>query len=637
MARIAKSTAAELHQRMDAIAVVEDYIRLEKRSNGQYWGRCPFHANGQERTPSFKVDPEKKLYYCFGCQKGGSVIDFVMEMDKSGYQDAVKNLARKFGVDIVFDRGTPSGSGGEWDNKKYEAEQSRRGELNELYRRTAVTFNHFLMKKAEGKPALDYLFSRKINAEMIERFRLGYSPADRNWLYTFLQSKSYSAEFLDNSGLFSANYRGMAFFFDRLMFPIADRHGHIVAFGGRAMKNEGKDIAKYINSRENEMYVKKQVLFALDLALPEIRRTKTFYLVEGYMDAIALHQAGITNALAPCGTAFTDEQAKLMRHWAEKAVLVFDSDAAGQAAAMKSIITCRKNGLACYLVVPDANNREQLKDPAEILEKFGENTLKNILNCAIIDFEYLIIRAKSLHDISTPKGKSEAIALFFPYLDILISKTESDDCIGLIADEMRSERRVILEEYERWKRSVGSASEKPSNKEVPNTERSIQMRDELFLLTLVSVNMDLYPEFRASLEIRDIENPDAKELFIALEECFIHRESGRDALFSRIDSERLRNFVIARGMSPEFTSNTARSSTASDPKKMMEDGIKRVKVNKLRRRCSEIGAELRLLERNSGIGAGGINARSILPEDTIRELIAEKMYLDAEIRKLEGK
>ena len=190
---------------------------------------------------------------------------------------------------------------------------------------------------------------------------------------------------------------------------------------------------------------------------------------------------------------------------------------------------------------------------------------------------------------------------------------------------MRSERRVILEEYERWKRSVGSArraTEESSFKEVPDTEKSIRMRDELFLLTLVSINMDLYPEFRASLEIRDIENPDAKELFIALEECFIHEESGRDALFSRIDSERLRNFILARSMTPEFTGSAA----ARDPRKIMEDGIKRVNAQKLRRRCSEIGAELRLLERNSGISA----------ENTIQELIAEKMYLDAEIRKLEG-
>jgi DNA primase len=624
VSRIAQASIQEVLNRTDAIAVVEDHLRLEKRG-GRYWGRCPFHSGGQEKTPSFTVDPDQKLYYCFGCRKGGGIIDFVMEMDKTSYPETIKNLARKFGVELSYE-----GNGGEDEN--WQEEQTRKEQLFELYRRTALTFSHFLREKSEGKPALDYLLSRGISMEMIQHFQLGYSPANRDWLYGFLQSKGYSPDFLDGSGLFSANYRGMAFFTNRLMFPIADRQGRVAAFGGRAMpgamQSDGKEPPKYINTREIEIYKKGQILYALDLALPEIRRTKTVYLAEGYMDVIALHQAGITNAVAPCGTAFTDEQAKLLRHWADTAVLVFDTDEAGRQAAIKGIITCRRNGLVCSLIKPEKSNGgvDKLKDPAEILQKFGADVLTKTMKCVTLDFEYIIAQSKTLFDTSQPQGRARALETLYPYFDALSFMTERDGCIEAAANEMRVEKSAVVNDYERWRHTGGNASGNVSKKtnleEVPLNETAIRMNDELFLLTVVSINMDLYPEFRAAIAIREIEDPAARELFIALEECFRSEESGSDALMSHIASPALRRFIVERGISPEFRGDSRR-----DPRKLMEDGIKRVKEKKLRRRLSEIGAELRLMEQNSGMGGEG----------DLQQLIAEKMYIDAEIRTLEGK
>jgi DNA primase len=607
LSRISESSIQEVLNRIDAIAVVEDYTRLEKRG-GRYWGRCPFHAGGQEKTPSFKVDPDQKLYYCFGCSKGGGIVNFVMEMDKVSYPDAIKSLARKFGVELSYD-------GGGEDERDWEAEQSNREQLLELYRRTSVSFSHFLTEKPEGKAALDYLLSRSISMEMIQRFRLGYSTADRNWLYRFLQGKGYSPEFLDASGLFSSNYRGLAFFSDRLMFPIADQQGQIAAFGGRALpgalQSDGKEPPKYINTREIETYKKGQMLYALDLALPEIRRSKTVYIAEGYMDVISLHQAGISNAVAPCGTAFTDGQARLLRRWADTAVLIFDSDEAGQKAAMGGIITCRRNGLACSLAAP-SDDGETLKDPAEILQKFGPDVLNKSMKCVILDFEHIIARGKTLYDITRPQGKARALEMLYPYFDVLDSRTELDDCIGAVAEQMRVDRAAILAEYGRWQRSV---PKKPNPEEVPHTESTINMNDELFLLTVVSVNMGLYPEFRASIGIDEIEDAAARELYITLEECFRNDESGLEPLLSRIERGSLRNFIIERGMSGEFK---------TDPKKLMKDGVKRIKEEKkLRRRLSEIDAELRQMERNSGMGTGNLE-----------ELITEKMGIDEKLRQL---
>jgi DNA primase len=627
MRRIAKSTIQEVNNRLDAIAIVEDYVRLEKKG-GRYWGCCPFH---HEKTPSFTVDAEKKLYHCFGCSKGGSVLSFVMDMDKLSYPEAVLSLARKLGIAVVYEDGEGSGGDAEW-----EAAHVRTEALFELYRRTAGTFHYLLREGGEGRDALAYIRSRDIDAGMIERFNLGYAPADKNWLYRFLHGKGYSTDFLDSSGLFSSRHKGFPLFAGRLMFPIADRQGRVVAFGGRALpgalQHDGKAPPKYINSPELETYKKGQTLFAIDLALPAIRETKTVYIAEGYMDVIALHQAGITNAVAPLGTAFTDDQAKLLRRWAEKAVLVFDTDQAGQNAALKGIVTCRRNGLSAALIAPNAERGApfeggisdgtaipEMKDPADILKKYGAKALNNSMKCVILDFEYLIARGRSQYAVASPAGKNRALALLFPYLEALDSEIERDDCMSAAADAFGVDKDAVRTDYHR--RRSGGSGEQSIREEVPSSEKPVRMNDELFLLTVVAVNQYLYPEFRKVLEMREIGDAAAKELFVALEECFVREESGMDALLARIASPALRSFIAGRGASAEFKSDSKR-----DPRRLMEDGMKRIKEKRLRRRLSEIGAELRQRERNPGLEAGG----------GLDDLIAEKMRIDAEIRKLEG-
>ncbi|MDR0624197.1 MAG: DNA primase [Treponema sp.] len=611
MAFISKATIQEVNDKLDAITVVEDYVRLEKKG-GRYWGLCPFH---NEKTPSFTVDPDRKMYHCFGCGQGGGIINFVMEMDKLSFPEAIETLARRLGIEIVYEN---TGGGGAYSPKDPE-QNNRKEELAELYRRVTVSYHHFLTEKPEGAAALRYIEGRRISREMIDRFRLGYAPADRNWLHPFLLKKGYSEEFLAASGLFSDRYPRISFFSDRLIFPIADRRGKTVAFGGRLLEGEGP---KYLNSRESELYKKGQTLFAIDLALPEIRKTREVYLAEGYMDVIALHQADMTNAVAPLGTAFTDDQAKLLRRWAERIFLVFDSDEAGQNAAVKAILTCRKNSLSCAVVVPGLEKNGEpgpeksniLKDPADILKDFGPGTLKKGMKCYINDFEYLVNRAKHLFDVSVPEGKSRAAAFLFPYLETLDSDVSRDDCFGIMADTFGVDRVSVFNDYNRRR-----AGEQNSREEVPQNEKPIRMTDELFLLTLVSVNFHLYPQFRNAIEIKEIENPAAKELFIALEECFIYEESGIDNLLSRISSGALRNFVAEKGTSKEFS---------VDPERLIEDGIRGLKKRKLQKKLSRIVSELRNFK----------NPNSPVSDDVrMNELVSEKMHIDAEIRELEGR
>jgi DNA primase len=512
-------------------------------------------------------------------------------------------------------------------------DSSVKEELFELYRRTTVTFRHFLHEKPEGKGAIKYLTDSGIGNDMIEKFKLGFAPADRDFLHRFLRQKGYSDDFLEKSGLFSQRYRTIPLFSGRLIFPITDRQGRIVAFGGRAMpgilQSDGNEPPKYINSPETEIYKKGQTLFAIDHAKPQMRQNKAVYLAEGYMDVLALHEAGIVNAVAPLGTAFTDEQAGWLRRWVEKVVLIFDTDEAGEKAAYKAIITCRKNGLQCDLVNLSEAKKEtemiepvQFKDPADILQKYGPQILKKILNCTINDFEYLIFLSSVKMGIDG--GLSSVAEFLFPFLDALDSEVERSDSIAKIADAIRIERNAVHKDYAKWKKEGSSSRSTTEGRQsgVFSTQ-AVRRNAELVLLTVVAVNMELYPEFRAALEIKEIDDKGAKELFVALEECFQHGESGIDSLLARIKDEQLRNFIVSHGGSPEFKGSAA--SETANPRRLMEDGINEIRKKRLLKRLTEIGAEIRSLEQNTDDSMN------------IDELLSEKKIIDSQLRKLEGR
>ncbi|MDR3160338.1 MAG: DNA primase [Spirochaetaceae bacterium] len=601
MGYISDKTIREVNERLDPVSLVGDYVRLEKRG-GRYWGLCPFH---NEKTPSFSVDPDRKMYYCFGCHEGGGMISFLMTMDKLSFPEAVETLAKRLGVELIYEN--------TGDQPQDRGKTTRMEELAELYRRVAGSFHHLLMESPQGKGARDYILERGIDPGMIDRFRLGYAPADRNWLFQFLSHKGYTEPFLAQSGLFSKNNPRLSFFGDRLMFPIADRQGRTVAFGGRILSAEGP---KYLNSSESEIYKKGETLFAIDLALPEIRKSREVYLAEGYMDVIALHQAGIGNAAAPLGTAFTDGQAKLLRRWAERIILVFDADEAGRNAAVKAILTCRRNGLACSVVASEGDgeeNYQKFKDPADILKERGPETLQKRVKCFINDFEYLLIHSKALYDTSDSEGKARAVAFLFPYVEALDSEISREACMERIADTFRVEVQAVRDDYRHFDARRQSEPKKgPVPPQSPGPgQKAVRMNDELFLLVAVVVNPGFYPRLRAVLSIEEFEDPNAKELFIALEEWYRNDAPGMDDLLSRINSGGVRNFVVERGTSEAFRIH---------PEQLISDGIKRITQKRLERRRAEIVLELRSM-RNEGTGS-----RSA-------DLLSEKVYIDTELHR----
>ena len=646
MPRIAAATIREVNERMDALAVIGDYVRLENRG-GRYWGLCPFH---HEKTPSFTVDPDKKFYHCFGCGEGGSVITFVMNMDKVSFPEAVEIIARKSGIEIIYDDAAASDA--------FSEERKLAEEQKELYERVAKSFHYILMNKDEGAPARDYLAQRGVSPAMIERFCLGLAPNDRRWLHPFLIKKGYSAAFLAKSGLFSKNYLEVSFFSGRLMFPIHNREGKTVAFGGRSL---GNDNPKYLNSSESLIFKKRDTLYGLDFALPEIRRTKEVVLVEGYMDVIAMHQAGITQTAAPLGTAFTEDQAKLLRRYAARARLFFDADAAGQNAAEKAVMTCTAAGLDCRVVDPSRDpepsgtegEAANSKDPSEILLKKGANHLKKLVNYDIIPLQFLIARSRSLHDTSEPMGKHTAVARLFPYLHAIESELARSDALLAVADAFFCDSKAVSHDYMAWRGTRGGAefgenaakntNFAAGNKAPAMRDASIyragdvppRLTDELFLLITVLVNMEAHPDFfaalRNALPVDEITEGYAKELYIAMEEWFRAGgvsgagdtgDAGIAGLFPYIEPAGLRSFVMEKCSGPEFSDGAER---------LFEDSLRTVRKQRLETRRRDIVQRLRQLGRE---GSGGRAAQAGDSGKETEELLEDKMYIDRELRSL---
>jgi DNA primase len=600
MSLISDETIQEIQRRADAVTIIGEYVRLEKRG-GRYWGLCPFH---NEKTPSFSVDPDKNFFYCFGCHKGGGIISFVMEQEKLSYPETLELLAKKLNIPVKYESGPPTA---EETNRTKQIE-----DLTELNRRVAVSFHHILTATEIGKKAFVYVHERGISDEMIRKFRLGYAPADRQWLFRFLLKKGYSEEFLGKSGLFSRQHTQSSFFADRLMFPISDRKGRTVAFGGRILQGDGP---KYLNSAESDLYKKRETLYAIELALPHIRQTEEVHLCEGYMDVIALHQAGIETAVAPLGTAFTDEQARLLRQWAKTAYLVLITTPPDRRPPSREFLPVDEMALLAGSSPWKKQEKRALffKDPADILKEDGPEALQKYVKCFINDFDYLVGRARALFDITHTEGLAQAVAFFFPYLETLDSEVSRDGCMNSIADSFGIDRTAILRDYAQFSRNSAAVNQRSIEKGLPQ-KAPIRMNDELFLLLTIIANRNLYPRLRTSLSIEEVEDPRAKELFISLEECYRNDIQDTDGLLTQIQDDELRRFVLEKVSSEAFSQN---------PEQLVSDGIKRIREKRLERRRAEIILKLRSAR------TGGLKS-----EQQVEELLSEKVHIDAELRRL---
>ena len=580
----------------DIVSVVGDYVQLEQRGN-QWWGCCPFH---HEKTPSFSVTPEKNMYYCFGCHEGGDAIKFVMEMEKIRFPEAMKLLARKFGVEIKYSNNfTPSAQ--KPDNSK---------ELYiDLYNRVADMFHYGLVKTEAGKFALDYITKRGISMETIEKFKLGYAPSDRRWLKNFLKSKNFSDEFLSKSGLFSKKYPDIAFFSDRLMFPIFDRRGQAVAFGGRFLRGDPEKSPKYLNSGDLIQYQKGETLYAFNFAKNAIRENKKVIFCEGYMDCIAYHQCGIQYAVAPLGTALTDDQIKIVRGFADTILLSFDSDGAGQAATQRAIRMCRRQGLTVKII-----RLHNAKDPAEIMLNFGAETLTNEVNDAILDSDYLLSFLSHKYQKDTPEGKSKFALDFFPYIDALQTDIQKESSLQLLAQTLNIGLEAVKRDFNNREDVKKRTLNTPTERHAPVQEQVIVNAEFRAVLAVLS-DTNQFELMQSRLTESDFENPSARTLFSVLKECYKAGDLSFVSVLSHCDHDGIKQKITESVSRGEFAQYTAQS---------VSDSIEWLEMQSLERKKKSILEQMGALQSQLSLPAN---------QELMTRLFEEKKLIDEKLNK----
>ena len=420
------SIAERVKQQADIVRVVGEYVQL-KKAGQNFRGLCPFHS---EKSPSFNVHPVRQMFHCFGCGKGGDVFTFVMEMERCEFPDALRIVAEKCGISMPRSRER---------SPEERKENQQRAALIEMHREAQTFFVKQLEGTLEGKAARAYLEDRGLDKDAIGRFGIGYAPSGGDALLRHFKAK-YAEKLLTESGLISRDQSGRPFdrFRRRITFPIANESGKIVAFGARAL---GDEQPKYLNSPETPIYSKSNVLYHLDRAKEAMRRQDFAILVEGYMDAIAVARAGVSNVVASCGTSLAEPQIKLLGRFTKRVIINFDPDTAGQAATERSVALLLEQDFEVrVLALPAIGDRKA--DPDLFIREKGKDEYLKVLKDAPPYVDYLIGRARQM-DLSTGEGKRRAVEFLLPYVQKIPNRLLRSEWATRIAQQLRLDEPVL--------------------------------------------------------------------------------------------------------------------------------------------------------------------------------------------------
>jgi DNA primase len=418
---ISEETIQRVAEANDIVEVIGSYFPL-KRAGTALRALCPFH---REKSPSFHVNPARQSYHCFGCGAGGGVLRFVMDYEHLDFPSAVRKLAQRAGVPIIEDAG-----GGDDDRQR-----GLRQRLLALHAEAAGWFQQNLLKSRAGGAARDYLKSRAINGDIARSWQLGYAPDSWDALLDFLRERKFSQEEIFRSGLASSKEEGDANnlycrFRDRVMFPIRNDYGEVVAFSGRVLDPEAKT-AKYVNSPETPLFTKGKVLYGLDKTKRDLIEKKSAIVCEGQLDLISAFEAGIRNVIAPQGTAFTGDQARLLRRFVETVLLCFDSDNAGQQAAARSLPALLGQGLSVKVVeLPKG------EDPDSLIRRSGPAAFLEVVGRAKDFFDHATDQAEISGELSDPAGKSRLVRRLGPPLALIQDAALRESILGRLATRL---------------------------------------------------------------------------------------------------------------------------------------------------------------------------------------------------------
>ena len=562
----------EIRSRNDIVDVVSGYVRLQKKGSS-HWGLCPFH---NEKSPSFSVNGERQMFHCFGCGAGGNVYTFIMNYENYSFPEAVKLLAQRAGVSL------PEPDESE-DAKKRAGRRARLLEVN----RAAAKFFYYQLRTLHGEVGRRYLQKRELTEETMRRFGLGFAGKNGAELVQYLRSKGFEDELIKDAGLASYSERhGMTSqFWNRVMFPIQDINHRVIGFGGRVL---GDGEPKYLNSPETMIFDKRRNLYGLNYA--RTARSGNIILCEGYMDVIAMHQAGFGQAVASLGTAFTPEQANLLRRYTDNVLLAYDSDGAGVKAALRGIGILREAGLAGKVI-----DMRPYKDPDEFMKALGREAFEERIGKAENSFFFEIRMLERDYDLKDPESKT----LFY--------KEIAKKLCGFSVDvERENYLEAIAEKYhigfENLRRLVGSYAmqtgldkppERPKSGLQPkNTPQESNRRSQRLLLTWIVDDPAIYPKIARYVGPEDF----TEELYRQVaERLFQDLEAGQyqpAAIISMFQDQEEQ-----RRVAELFNTNLPQLNTRQEREKALHDILYAVKKNSYEQLTMQLGSDVNALGR----------------------------------------
>ncbi|HZQ29989.1 MAG TPA: DNA primase [Patescibacteria group bacterium] len=477
---------SEVRDKTDLVSLISEYIPL-KKAGRNFKANCPFH---QEKTPSFVISPERQIWHCFGCQKGGDAFSFVMEYEHMEFPEALRTLAKKAGVelkDLRFDQG----------------QYSQKEKIYKLNNLASKFYNFLLTEHKIGKPALAYLLKeRKLNLNLIKTYSLGFAPHDNSLSKYLMNKKNYTKEDLLDAGLsFMRNGTVFDFFRGRIMFPLSDHRGNIVGFSGRAMNDN--DQPKYINTRDTVVYHKGSLFFGMDSAKEEIKEKGSAIIVEGEFDALSSFKEGIKNVVAIKGTALTENQANLLGRFTKKVILCLDQDEAGFEATKRSLASLEKNGMTINIVtLKDKDPDETLKkDPAEF---------KKALKDSVEIYDFLISK-KTSENARTAEGKKNVTSELLPILANIQNEIVKEHYIKKLAKEIDSSYESLFKELGK----IEGQKDRPVIAPIPKEKKERREILEGYYLSLILQNdtVEILKEEKEFLDNYKFENMVYERIF----------------------------------------------------------------------------------------------------------------------------
>jgi DNA primase len=565
------NAAEEIKSRLDIIDVISEYVDL-KKSGSNYRALCPFHS---EKTPSFMVSPQKQIFHCFGCGAGGDIFGFIMRYDNVSFPEALSTLAKKAGVEVR----------GAWGQKSVSG-------TDILYTLHEDAAGFYVSQLEKTGTALSYLIGRGFDRETIKEFRLGYAPARPDSLLTFLRGKGYGDRVVETAGLarFSDDRKPHDMFRDRIVFPINDAGGRVIAFGARIMGNaSGSKAPKYLNSPETPIFKKGENLYGLGAAREHIRKKGYAVISEGYTDVIMFHQHGIRTAVAPLGTALTEGHLKKIRAYAKKLLLVFDGDEAGLKAARRSLQIIYENGLrAKVLLLPEGH------DPDTFLREKGAR-----------EFQKLFPRSKDIVDFYL--GLREDRVELIRELMELSAKIRDAILRGQIVTEISQKTGIagvyLVEEIQKIM--------KPEKKHNEKTVKSLSSPEET-LLTIAFLRPEHYYDILAKLGEQDFENELGKRVFLKARQ--LDKSPALDTISSLFDHEEV-SYITSLTIRTGFDEEELNT--------IIDDCLKKLRTRVLKKKIDDMELRIKMAESSGDFSV-------------LDSLLSKKQAILKEARKNEG-